>query len=72
MEIKTIADVRRMMTAEEEENFFGRKARRFFGTTKVKFSKRNMTVTCVNRHGEAVYNVVQDGFKVTLRHARSV
>jgi hypothetical protein len=70
MEIKTIADVRRMMTAQEEENFFGRKARKFFGTTKVKFSKKTMTVTCYNRHSVAVYDVVQDGFKVTLRYNR--
>lgn len=68
LNIKTLADVRRLMDAEYEERFFGRATKRFFGTTKYKFSKRNMTVTCVNRHGDAVYSVVLVNGRLELKH----
>jgi hypothetical protein len=55
--IKTLADLKRHLSNEEEENFFGRSARRFFGTSKYKFSKRDFSLTCENKHTTAVYRV---------------
>jgi hypothetical protein len=64
--IKTLADLKRHLSNEEEENFFGRSARRFFGTSKYKFSKRDFVLTCYNKHGVATYRVYWSGENLSL------
>ena len=75
--LKSVADVRAHMSEREVEHFFGRSARLFFGTTKYKFSKKDMTITCINVHTrsnkESVYEILGEvnnlgNFYLTLRH----
>jgi hypothetical protein len=53
-----------------EANFFGRSTRSFFGTTKYKFSKRHLTVTCVNDgNREVIYDIIWERDDLSLRVA---
>lgn len=49
------------------DNFFGKATRKFFGTRKYAFSKKDMTVTCYNEHTAPVYAIVWEGDDLSLR-----
>lgn len=66
--LTSMASLRRHLSDDFEENFFGRSARRFFGTTKYKFSKKYLTVTCVNADNrEVIYDIIWEGDNLSLR-----
>ena len=57
------------MSDDFESNFFGRETTRFFGTRKVRFSKKYLTVTCENEHSNAIYDVIFNDGYLELIHA---
>ena len=56
--LKSLADVKRHMSDEFEINFFGRETMKYFGPHKFKFSKKDLTVSCIFKDTVVVYDIV--------------
>lgn len=64
--LNSLSDLKCHMDQEFVDKFFGRKTMNFFGTRKVRFSKKDLTVTCFNEHTTAVYDVIWEDENISL------
>ena len=66
--LNSLSDLRGHMSSEFEGNFFSRKTRKFFGSHKITFSKKEMMVYCIFSDRVASYEVVLRGDYLELVH----
>lgn len=68
--LNSLSDLRAHMSSGFEDNFFNRDTVKFFGPHKYKFSKRDLTMTCIFKDRIVVYEIVFSNGNLILRLER--